>query len=503
MSDSATKMVRGASLLVFDTSFSSLVGIAAFALVSRLITQTEMGIMTVLLMVTSTSQLASTLGLPNASTKFIAESMGRGDVKTASAIAVQVLKVNIATASIMALLCFSLSEIFSVHLLGNTQYRFLFQVLALNVLFSSLLPGLTGILLGLKRLRELALFGVVSFSLQQTVVVVLLVLRFGLPGIIAGWTVANLFNCAVFLRTVARSVPLSTSERFDLRVLLRYAWPLYPIAFVSLIDNWFDRVLLLGYPLSSLGAYNVAFKAFGYLYAIPMAISDGLFPHLSELKSREGVERLSKTLTLTSRYLSIIATPLALGLAATATPIISLFAGRAYVSAGQPLAILCVAAAISVLGVVLGKVLLVLDETLLYTSIILGTVVTGLGMGKLLVPLMGPVGASVARAAAMVLGIICLVVATAKRIRLRIDKQALWKSWVSALIMVTVLTLAQLLSKNWLLMPVYIVLGALTYMLMLRVLDTVTERDIELLKRLLGMRVGTPIAGFLKTILIQ
>jgi O-antigen/teichoic acid export membrane protein len=502
LTDSAVRMARGASFLVFDTSFSALVGIVAFALISRLLTKNDMGVMTVLLMLTSTCQLVSTLGLPSASTKFIAEFLGREDTNTASAVASQILKVNSATAAFMSMLCFGLSEALSELLLGTTQYTLIFQVLALNIFFSSLLPGLTGVLLGLKRLRDLAVFGAASFSIQQALVVALLLSRMDLLGVVIGWTVANMFNCAVFLWVIGQSVHLSIAGQFDLKVLLRYSWPLYPVAFVSLIDNWFDRVLLLGYSLSDLGAYNVAFKAFGYLYAVPIAIADGFFPHFSELTSREGLDRLSTILTSTSRYLVLVATPLALQLATMATPMISIFAGRIYASAGQYLTVLCIAAAISVFGLMLGKVLLVLDETRLYAIIVLTTVLIGLGLGKVLVPLFGPLGASFARATSMILTLIFLVGATSRKLRLRIDTQALWKSWVAGLVMAGILILVQLIAKSAVLIPVYVVLGMLVYMLSLRMLHAVVDKDLEFLKRFLGNKIGSPVSRLLKTVLI-
>ena len=502
MADSAVRIVRGASFLVFDTSFSALIGLVAFAFVSRLITRTEMGVMAVLLMVSSTCQLLSTLGLPSASTRYIAEFMVRGDSKTASAIASQTLSVNFIVASALATLCFGFSGILSSFLLGTAHYGLLFQALTFNIIFASLLPGLTGVLLGLKKLRELAVFGVASFSLQQALVIVLLASNIGLLGVVVGWGVANMFNCIVFLWSIVRSLNLSMADRFGLRKLLVYSWPLYPVAFVSLLDNWFDRVLLLGYSLSELGVYNVAFKAFGYLYAIPIAISDAFFPHFSELKSREGFEKLSATFTSTSRYLAIFATPLALGLASLAEPVVSIFAGRGYVSSGQPLMILCVAAAVSVFGLMLGKILLVLDETRTYSLIVLSTVIAGLALGKLLVPLLGPVGAAVARSASMLLAVTFMQVATSRKIRIRMDREALWKSWVAGIVMSAVLIMAQHISKSALLMPFYVAVGGLVYILMLRATNAIVERDLEFLRRFLGLRIGTPISSLLRAVLI-
>jgi O-antigen/teichoic acid export membrane protein len=161
MGDSAVKMVRGASFLVFDTSISALIGIIAFAFITRLITKTEMGIMAVLLMVTSTCQLTCTLGLPNAATKFISESLGKDDLDSAAGVTNRVLRINLLMSFTISLLCFVFAEYLSEFLFGSIQYTNIIQLLSINIFFASLLPGLTGVLLGFKRLREIGLFGVI------------------------------------------------------------------------------------------------------------------------------------------------------------------------------------------------------------------------------------------------------------------------------------------------------------------------------------------------------
>jgi O-antigen/teichoic acid export membrane protein len=495
--------MRGASLLVLDTSFSALIGIIAFALISRLISRSEMGVMTVLLLLSSTLQLVSSMGLPNAATKFIAEAVAAENFAGAAAVASQVIKTTLAAASISSTSCFAFSGILSNLLLGGVQHNLLFQILAVNVFFASLIPALTGILLGLKRLREIATLGVASFCLQQMLVVLLLLCHCGLFGVVVGWVVGNLFNFIASLLLVTRSLNFFEADRLDPRVLLRYSWPLYPVAFVSLLDNWFDRALFIGHSLSELGIYNVAYKAFGYLYAIPIVVSDALFPHFSELRSREGLDRLSSAFKSTSRYLTLIATPLALGAAALAGPLITLFAGRGYATAAQPLSVLCTFSAVSAIGLVLGKILLVLGETLGYSLITFSTVLAGLAVGKLLVPLLGPLGASFARAASMLLALVPMLVVTSKKIRIRIDGEAVWKSWTAGVVMVATLFLLQCLSAYVLLLPAYVAIGAATYMLMLRSLHAVTEKDLEFVRRLLGLRLGRPTSSLLRRVLIQ
>ncbi|MEM3004572.1 MAG: oligosaccharide flippase family protein [Candidatus Bathyarchaeia archaeon] len=502
MADSSVNIMRGASLLVLDTSLSALVGVIAFALISRLISRSEMGVMTALLLLTSTLQLVSSLGLPSAATKFISEAAAAEDTAAAAAVASHAIKTTLVAAFASSTLCFASSGVLSSLLLGTARHYQLFQVLALNIFFASLIPILTGILLGLKRLREIAIFGVASFCLQQTLVVLLLLCHYGLFGVVVGWVVGNFFNFIASAMLIIRSLNLSEPNRFDLRVLLRYSWPLYPVAFVSLLDNWFDRVLFIGHSLSELGIYNVAYKAFGYFYAMPIVVSDALFPHFSELRSREGLDRLSTAFKSTSRYLALIVTPLALGGAALAWPLIRLFAGRGYASAAQPLSVLCIFSAVSAIGLVLGKILLVLGETRGYSLTIFSTVLAGFAIGKLLVPLMGPLGASFARAASMLLALPPMLVVTSKKIRIRVDGEAIWKSWTAGVVMSAVFFLLQCVSEDALLLPVYLAIGTATYVLVLRSLHAIEEKDLEFARRFLGLRPDGAILSLLRRVLI-
>jgi hypothetical protein len=52
------------------------------------------------------------------------------------------------------------------------------------------------------------------------------------------------------------------------------------------------------------------------------------------------------------------------------------------------------------------------------------------------------------------------------------------------------------------LIPVYVAVGGLVYLLTLRATHTVVERDLEFLKRFLGLRVGTPVSSLLRAVLI-
>lgn len=67
--------------------------------------------------------------------------------------------------------------------------------------------------------------------------------------------------------------------------------------------------------------------------------------------------------------------------------------------------------------------------------------------------------------------------------------------------MATVVTLIQLVRYSKLLLPVYLLIGTVTYLLMLRLVRAVEESDLNLLQGILGKRL-TPLDNFLTWILI-
>ena len=150
----------------------------------------------------------------------------------------------------------------------------------------------------------------------------------------------------------------------------------------------------------------------------------------------------------------------------------------------------------------LGKVLLILEETKIYASIVFCTILAGLFLGMVTVPILGPIGASIARALTLILTFVCLYVVTARKIDLQVDKEALWKSWVAGLVMVGALIISQILLTDRFYVPIHIILGAIVYLSMLRILRVIVDKDIDFMRRFLGVKMGIPISKILKKWLI-
>ena len=500
----AVHVARGASFLFIQNFVTSIVGAVGFGIIARLMTKTEMGVYVTLSLVFAFVQMAAGFALPNAAVKFIAELRGRDDRKGAAGVAFQILRLSFIASIVLGSLVFLFSTQICYLLTKTTDYADVFKILALDVVFSGVLPSLIGIMIGLQKMRELAVLNIVAYTISKVLSVAFLLVNLGLWGVMLGWLIGDLCGFLLFSGYILRSFGMP-SFGFGLKRLLGFSWPLYLSSWVSFGYNWFDRALLVAYvPLAEVGVYNVAVTAFGVMYAIPSAISTALFPQYSELQGRDGMRSLEKAVRTASRYVVYVVIPLAVGLAATAYPAISLFTGRIYEVGALPLAILSLFGAATCVGAALSDIFSIAERT--RVSAILNFIVVSVSvlLGVLLLPSTRVIGAAILRGVAMVIGLV-LMLAILRRMRLLtvgFDFQALWKSWVASSGMAVVVLAIQLLSYSKYFLPLYVLVGGAVYLVLLRLLKAVKPEDFDLVKAFAGERLER-LVGWMKPFLLS
>jgi len=199
---------------------------------------------------------------------------------------------------------------------------------------------------------------------------------------------------------------------------------------------------------------------------------------------------LEKAVRTASRYVSYVVVPLAVGLAATARPAISLFAGRAYEMGASPLAILSLFGAVTFIGAALSDIFSITQRTKLSALLTLIGVSTSVFLGFLLLPSTGVYGAAVLRGVAMILSLalMLIVLKRMKLFRVAFDFEALWKSWAASSVMAAAVLGSQFLLYSKYLLPLYVLLGGIVYLVMLRFLRAVRAQDVHLAKAFVGKK---------------
>ena len=278
----------------------------------------------------------------------------------------------------------------------------LFQILALDVIFSAgLLPTLTATLLGLHMYRETASVGLVTQGLLRQLLIISLVLFTGnFLGLVIGWVVSDAASTAIYFALAVRKLGRPTFD-FSLVKLARFSLPLELNNIIQFASSWYDRVLLTTFvSLAALGIYNASLTAFGVLGSVSGAVNSMLFPAYSSIRKDVG-RNMSEAAQLAVHYLTLIMTPLAFGLFATARPAITLFVGEPYTRGYIPLAIMTGTFACVAFGVALGPVLLALGDTTIIASINIASIAMSVPIAYLLLPHFGIVGAAIAPQSAL------------------------------------------------------------------------------------------------------
>jgi len=486
----AVHIARGASFLFIQNIVTSIVGIVGLGIIARLMTKTEMGVYATLSLVFALAQIGASFAFPSAAVKFIAELKGQNDQRGTAGVAFQILRFSGVASILFGSLVFLFSTQISYLLTRTTGYVEVFKILALDLAFAGVLPSLNGIMIGLKKMKELAGLNIVAYIISKVLSIVFLLVNLGLWGVILGWLIGDVWAFLLFSRYIVRSCGMP-SFGFSLKRILGFSWPICLSSWVGFGYNWFDRALLIAYvPLADVGVYNVAVTAFGVMATIPVAISTALFPQYSELEGRDGMQSLKKAVRTASRYVCYAVVPLAVGLAATARPAISLFAGRAYETGAIPLAILSLFGAVTCIGAALSDIFSIAERTKVSALLTLIGVSISIFLGFLLVPSIGVLGAAILRGVAMVLGLV-LMLAALKQMRLfavGFDLEALWKSWVASSVMAVAVLGSQFLLYSKYFLPLYVLVGGAVYLIALRFLRALNTHDMNLVKAIVGKR---------------
>lgn len=399
-----------------------------------------------------------------------------------------------------------MSQQLSQLLLNSDEYAFLFQLFSIDLLLACINITMNSFLLGLNKIREIAILNLALALTRQASAVTFLIYGFGLIGLLMGWILGDFVFMVLSASIIVRGKHLKTDLTRDispsLKMLARFSWPLFLVNVVVFLYSWFDRAVLLAYaPLSEVAVYNVAFQAFSVLYVIPGVLSSTLFPYYSEQYGKGKHESIVVGVRAATRYITLLYTPLALGLMITANPAITLFAGPPYATGDAILAIMSLLGGLTAISAALGVLLIVYNMTPSILLINLASVAASLVMVPLLLPLLGVVGMAIVKGVTMVLSFVFTILVVRKRVRIEFDKEAIWKGWSAAVIMFSIVGLIEHVFFSRYLLPFYILVGGVVYVMMLRIMKVMNKSDIQLFRNLMGKK-GTWIADFLVKILM-
>jgi len=487
--DHRLQLSRGASYLIMQNLAAGAIAGLAFAVLARIVSTREMGILAILQLVSATCVTFGTW-FPQSVTKFVAENFFRGSKDVAAGAFYQALTTNLLFCIPVAIGIYVGAPFLAYHLLGNTSYSMLIRVFAFDVFFfEGMLPILTAALIGLQMFRETALVGLlISGFARQSLVISLVVLLRNFVGLPIGWLASDAVTAIAYLALTLRALG-SPRFGFPLSELFRFYLPLELASIVAYGRAWFDRALLAAIvSLATLGIYNAAVTAYGVAAGVSSVFYSILFSVFSSIPAADQ-GKLRQAIRLSTRYACFVVTLVDFLLLATAKAALTLFVGDAYAGGSLPLAIFCAADAVTAYATVFGSALLAMEETSVVAVISIVSTVLGLAGVYVLLPEFGIVGASIGRAGAIILTAILQFLLLNRVIELRLDFRMVAKTIVAGASVAAIVVLVQLVGYSKFLLPIYAMIGVMVYLVMFRFLKLVDSEDLRLLRRFLGKRL--------------
>ncbi|MGC8937229.1 MAG: oligosaccharide flippase family protein, partial [Candidatus Methanomethylicaceae archaeon] len=428
------------------------------------------------------------LALPSAISKYYSELLGKGSPE-ASGVAYTGFKIGAILTVVGSGSCFLLAPTISLIFFGSGDEAFFFRLLALDMSALFFSQFSSSVLYGSERFKELSITSVLSNLVRAFSTIALLTLGFAVSGVIIGWIIADflyLFFSLFFCRDIMKNMRGS----FPISILMKYSAPIYGSNILGYLKSTIDRYIVLGLAgAQTLGIYSPATTAVLYVSSLPGSLASAIFPRASSLFGKGDLHGITRTTNVASRYSAIIYSPMAFGLAATALPTIDLFAGSKYLGGAPALAIMAVASVVLSLYQVTYTYIASIGKTFVFFISQAAGIVACAIVSILLVPHFGAVGAALGWSTLTLTNFLTTLFYVKSEIRDLLDWRSFFISLTTSSIMSIVIFIFVWRYYSKYLLPVYILIGGIIYVMMLKALKIINDADVELLIALLPKRL--------------
>jgi len=364
----------------------------------------------------------------------------------------------------------------------SDKSTFAIWLLIFNVWPEGILNLSQTIFIAHERMSYVALFGAIVGSTKLAFGLLALFGGFGLTGVLWGILLANILAALVSVLIAHRILDLRLHS-LDLSFWgeqLKIAAPFVLIAGSYILDNQADTVALsLQVSKDMLGWYGAASALIVGISLLPQAYRDAVFPTLSRAFSSE-FKTLDYLYRRSMKYMLIAALPITFGLMMLAEPVLVLIYGERFAAATPALQILAIAAGMQFVMILQNRLLVIANQQLsLSIYISLGFIINIIG-NYLFVPAMGMAGAAIARVSSNIL-VYALSYGLIRRVVYPFHIGTIWvRPLLAVIVMLVTIGYASDLT-----VILRIVLGAVTYIIMLLLLGTFTREEISLKKGIL------------------
>ena len=379
-------IAKNTSYFTVALILQKIISLVYFTIYARVLGPGDLGKYYFALSFTTIFSIALDLGLTNLLTREVAKENASAGKYLATALGAK-------------LILSALTVIIIAAVIGVAGYSPLIVALIWVAVLSMISDSFTTLLFAFSRAFHNLKFESINAVISQaiTLLVSLVVFKFTSNLVPLMWAqVASSVFAMVFAMVVIKSKwSLSLKPSWDLafiKSLLIMALPFGIYAIAQRFYNYLDSVMLFQLAGdTAVGIYQVPFRAVAAFQFFPVAFIASLYPALSHYWHNNR-EQLVMTFERAINYSLIIATPLAIGLAAVAAPVVAIFGNR-FEASILPLQASCLTIFFMFLNYPVGALLNACDQQKANTRHMIMAAVASVILNLFLIPLWGVMGA--------------------------------------------------------------------------------------------------------------
>jgi len=496
------KAAQGTLYLLVSTIVTSACSAVFFIFIARFLPSlSDLGLISALQVLINMGIIFAGLGLTNAATRFMSYYFGAEKQDIARDVSIVIFRIGLLSSITISFLTYIFASSIASLLFHRTEYTLLIQLASIDIFLLSMISFLVSILYSLHEFKKIATISIYTAIIRTGVAFILLISGMGISGIVIGYIIGDTISLLAFGYILRTSI-FKTGRQKIMTSLFKYSFPLYGSSILTFFSTNVDYYLVLILStLSIAGIYSVAVLIGTVLLMILTSLEQTLLPFFSHLYGRTDIESLKNTSTVVSRYLFLIYLPLGFAAFASSPAIITGIFGERYIESIYPSMIIVLGITLTSIGTVFNNVLKSVGRTRIFFASTLCAVSVQLLISGLTIPVIGAIGAALARSSAYAIMLIIPAYRLKQIAGLPYDRKALEIGLVgSVVVAMTVFAVNSILAKPYCLL-VSLPIAFMSYLVMLRITHAMNSKDFEIINNILSGKIKWPLIVITKIVL--
>lgn len=341
------QVAQNAGISVFGNSIQKVLRYFSALLLTHILGAGTYGIYILALSIVEIGKIFSVLGLNYSMIRYISIFAAEKDNEKIKGLIRFVLKSTFYLSILFTFLLFISAEYISVEILSKPELLVPLRILTISLPIIGLTFVIVGSFRGFKKLKyQVYVEGLFIPILRVIFIAICFILGYKLYGILAAVIAAGIFGLVLSVYYLIKLFPMIGSKRWqgkvNMKSVIGYSFPLFLTVFLNIFINRTD-IMMLGYFVDSkdVGVYSIAYRISQLVFFISVSFVGIFAPMVSELHSRNEIERLRSLLKTVARWVLTLSLPIFIILVIYPAKILSLF-GEEFVEGTNVLYILSI-----------------------------------------------------------------------------------------------------------------------------------------------------------------